>query len=85
MNTLSKDYIRNKEWKLYSIWRTQSKRYSLTESIPEHNNKKQEMSNDIYAPLTLTFNLVTPKINTGHLLVMTNLHVKYKHSVTNSI
>ena len=33
-------------------------------------------------PLTLTFD---PKINRGHLLVMTNLHVKYKDSVINGI
>ena len=33
-------------------------------------------------PLTLTFE---PKINRDHLLVMTNQHVKYKHSVMNGI
>ena len=38
------------------------------------------MLNDTYAPLTLTFALVTQKINSGHLLVMTNLHVKYEDS-----
>ena len=40
------------------------------------------MSYDTYAPLTLTFD---PKINSGHLLVMSNLHVKYEDSVMNSI
>ena len=35
---------------------------------------KQEMLIDTYAPLTLNFD----KINRGHLLVMTNLHVKYE-------
>ena len=34
---------------------------------------------DKYAPLTFD-----PKINRGHPLVMTNLHVKYEHSVTKS-
>ena len=43
---------------------------------------KQEMSNDTYATLTLTSD---PKINRGHLLVMTSLHVKYEDSVINGI
>ena len=30
-------------------------------SIECNNNKEQEMSYDTYAPLTLTFDLVTPK------------------------
>ena len=44
------------------------------------------MSNDIYAPQTLTFDLVIhPKINKAHLLVMTNLYVKYEDFVIYSI
>jgi hypothetical protein len=36
------------------------------------------------APVTLTFDLVTLKINRGHLLVMNNHYVKYENFVINT-
>ena len=45
---------------------------------------KQEMSNDTYPP-DHDLGPSDPKINRGHLLVMTNLHVKYEDSVINGI
>ena len=43
------------------------------------------MSYDTYAPPDLDLCPRDPKINRGHLLIMTNLQVKYEHSVTNGI
>ena len=66
-------------------WTGQTKKkWSLCHhySVAGDTNAKQEMSNDTYAPWPWP---TDPKINRGHLLVMTSLHVKYEDSVIKGI